>query len=109
MNSFIVVLVSSLVFDDVRGCLQTQLNSPRCPLEWCSSQRDCSIGQCCLETSSGDMALVNLQSFGRTRGRTALIAQNGDQPYQGVCPCELGYECVDGTCATTPEQPVAVE
>uniref|UniRef100_V5H4W1 Putative hainantoxin-xiv-7 n=1 Tax=Ixodes ricinus TaxID=34613 RepID=V5H4W1_IXORI len=111
MNTFIVFLVSSLVltmFGVFAGTAQQPEVITGATSGMCSSQNECSSDQCCLETFSGDMALVTCSPLAGP-GEHCSSTTKGDEPYQNGCPCKPGYECVDGTCAATSEQPVAVE
>nr|AAY66531.1 putative secreted protein [Ixodes scapularis] len=111
MNTFIVVLVSSLVlttFGVFADSDQQPQVSTGSTSGICSSQKECSRDQCCLETFSGDMVLVTCSPLARPGAPCSNLTE-GDEPYKDGCPCIPGYECVDGTCTATPQQPVAVE
>uniref|UniRef100_V5HJT3 Putative hainantoxin-xiv-7 n=1 Tax=Ixodes ricinus TaxID=34613 RepID=V5HJT3_IXORI len=106
MNTFIVVVVSSFVLT-MFGVFADTAEQPEVSTGMCSSQRDCSNGQCCLETFSGDMALVTCSPLAG-RGAHCSNRTEGDQPYQGVCPCEPGLECINNVCTALPA-PVPVQ
>uniref|UniRef100_A0A0K8RIP2 Putative ixodegrin protein n=1 Tax=Ixodes ricinus TaxID=34613 RepID=A0A0K8RIP2_IXORI len=110
MNAFIVVLVSSLVLT-MFGVFADSPQQPEVATSAtsgiCSSEKDCGDGQCCLETFSGDMALVTCQPLAG-EGDPCSRRTGGDEPYTNGCPCKPDLQCTDGKCVSTPA-PVPVE
>uniref|UniRef100_A0A0K8RCA5 Putative ixodegrin protein n=1 Tax=Ixodes ricinus TaxID=34613 RepID=A0A0K8RCA5_IXORI len=110
MNTFIVVLVLGIVLTmfGVFADLPQETEVPASVSSGiCSSQSECGVDQCCLETFSTDMALVSCAPLAEP-GAPCSDRKEGTDSYKGHCPCKKGYDCVDGTCAST-SQPVAVE
>nr|AAY66752.1 ixodegrin-2A RGD containing protein [Ixodes scapularis] len=110
MNTFIVVLVSSLVLTTF-GVFADSDQQPQVPSSEtngvCSSKQDCNSGQCCLETFRGDMVLVTCSPLAGP-GASCSNSTEGDEPYQNACPCEPGLECINNVCTALPV-PVPVE
>uniref|UniRef100_A0A0K8RMN6 Putative ixodegrin protein n=1 Tax=Ixodes ricinus TaxID=34613 RepID=A0A0K8RMN6_IXORI len=110
MNTFIVVVVSSFVLA-MFGVFADTAQQPEVPTSatngMCSSKGDCSNGQCCLQTFSGDMALVTCSPLAKP-GEHCSNRTEGDAPYNNACPCGSGLECINNVCTALPA-PVPVQ
>uniref|UniRef100_A0A0K8RIV8 Putative ixodegrin protein n=1 Tax=Ixodes ricinus TaxID=34613 RepID=A0A0K8RIV8_IXORI len=110
MKTFIVVLVSSIVLTmfGVFADLPQETEVPASVSNGiCSSQSECGVGQCCLETFNTDMALVTCSPLAEAGAPCSNHTERADS-YKGHCPCKEGLECLNGFCPSLPE-PVPVE
>ncbi|EEC08702.1 secreted protein, putative, partial [Ixodes scapularis] len=106
MNTFIVVLVSSLVLTTFGVFADSDVSfllSFAVEFGIYTSPTICIRDQCCLETFSGDMVLVTCSPLARPGAPCSNLTE-GDEPYKDGCPCIPGMECINDVCTTVPDQ-----
>nr|AAY66635.1 putative KGD containing protein [Ixodes scapularis] len=110
MNTFIVVLVSSLaltMFEVFADPDQQPDVTYSVPSGICSKNSECGPNLCCRETFKGDMAVVTCAPLAKS-GVPCSNSETGDEPYKTYCSCETGLECINNVCTALPA-PVPVE
>uniref|UniRef100_A0A0K8RJF4 Putative ixodegrin protein n=1 Tax=Ixodes ricinus TaxID=34613 RepID=A0A0K8RJF4_IXORI len=110
MNTFIVVLVSSLVLTTF-GVFADSDQQPEVtdsvPSGICSKDSECGPNQCCRQTFEGDMALVSCAPLAKPAAPCSNRT-GGAEPHTTHCPCESGLECINDVCTALPA-PVPVQ